>query len=267
MVIDPEVLPTRFERYVAGQLGKATKLPRASSSTRAEQVLSLVQTDLSGKQSVQAPGGFSYFMTFIDDFSSFTVVVLLEKKSDAAEATMKYCAAMENQTGKTIKRIRSDNGGEDVNSSLQGFFTKEGIKHKTTVPYWHESNGVAKQFNRTLQERARTDGVKSGLPPSLWEKAITMLTHVKNRLPHSVLEKPTPFNGYCGKKPSIKHLQYFGETAYVFIPAVARKPGTKLSPRAEEGKICGFSESDKEYRVYLPSRKLVVSVTALYLEL
>ncbi|CAL9098223.1 unnamed protein product [Musa textilis] len=62
--------------------------------------------------STLAIGGYSYFITFIDDFSRYKHVYLMKYKSEAFEKFREYKNEVENQTGKSIKTLRSDQGGE-----------------------------------------------------------------------------------------------------------------------------------------------------------
>ena len=62
---------------------------------------------------------------------------------------------MENLTGKKIKFLRSDNGGEYVDKDFIDFCTKEGIRRESTAPYNPEQNGVAKRKNMTIVEATR----------------------------------------------------------------------------------------------------------------
>ena len=67
--------------------------------------------------------------------------------------------------------------------------------------------------------------------------------YIKNRLPHSALPtQQTPYEALKGEKPSIKHLQPFGRKCYVHIPEEARPSGSKLLPRAIEGRFLGYDE-------------------------
>jgi hypothetical protein len=49
----------------------------------------------------------------------------------------------------------------------------------------------------------------------------------------------------------------FGIKVFVHIPVEARKPGTKLLHRAEEGLFVGYGCSTKTACVYVPSRDVV----------
>ena len=57
---------------------------------------------------------------------------------------------MENQTGKKIKVLRSDNGGVYTSHAFDEFCRQEGIKMQLTVPYTPQQNGVAKRKNRSI---------------------------------------------------------------------------------------------------------------------
>ena len=63
---------------------------------------------------------------------------------------------MENQTEKTIKVVRTDNGGEFCNKEFEEFCKKCGIAWQKTTPYTSQQNGVEERMNKTLMERARS---------------------------------------------------------------------------------------------------------------
>ena len=62
---------------------------------------------------------------------------------------------MENQTGRKVKVLRSDNGGEDTSKEFKDYLESKGIKHQLSISGRPEQNGVAERMNRTLTERAR----------------------------------------------------------------------------------------------------------------
>ena len=84
----------------------------------------------------------------------------------------KWKAESENQTGLKIKCLRSDNGGEYDKSEFKTFCAVEGIRLTTTVPSKARQNGVAKKMNRTLNERAKSVRIHSGLPETFWANAL-----------------------------------------------------------------------------------------------
>ena len=95
-------------------LGKYTKTSFLSSDSRSEGVLQLIHSDLCGPMSSASLTGFEYYITFIDDFSRKTRIYFLRSKKSEEVLLwfQEFKALVENQTGKKIKVLRSDNGGE-----------------------------------------------------------------------------------------------------------------------------------------------------------
>ena len=57
---------------------------------------------------------------------------------------------MDNQTGRKIRALRSDNGGEYTSKEFDEYCRHEGIQRQLTVPYTPEQNGVAERKNRSI---------------------------------------------------------------------------------------------------------------------
>lgn len=66
-------------------LGKMTKAPFTGQSERASELLGLVHTDVYRPMSSIARGGFQYFITFTDDFSSYGYIYLMRHKFESFE--------------------------------------------------------------------------------------------------------------------------------------------------------------------------------------
>lgn len=60
------------------------------------------------------------------------------------------------EVGRRLKAMRSDNGEEYVDASLETWLRDHGIWHQKTPIRSPQSNGVAKRMNGTLQDRARS---------------------------------------------------------------------------------------------------------------
>ena len=58
--------------------GKMTKRPFSTKGERSKEPLQLVHSEVCGPLSVQARGGYEYFVTFIDDYSRYGYVYLSE---------------------------------------------------------------------------------------------------------------------------------------------------------------------------------------------
>ena len=63
---------------------------------------------------------------------------------------------------------------------FSAWFEKCGIRHETSAPYTPEKNDVAERTNRTLLDSVRCMIISSGLQPTLWAKAVSYTTYVRN---------------------------------------------------------------------------------------
>ncbi|KAK1649180.1 hypothetical protein QYE76_066985 [Lolium multiflorum] len=72
-----------------------------------------------------------------------------------------------------IKAIRTDNGTEFKNYTMQEFVDDEGIKHEFSAPYTPQQNGVVERKNRTIIEMARTMLSEFKSPHNFWGEAIS----------------------------------------------------------------------------------------------
>ena len=96
------------------KLGKMTQKPHPAAvvNNKGVELLDLVVVDLAGPNRPKTLGGKKYDMVIVDTYSQRSFVILLRKKSDAAEELMKWIPQVELQIGKQLKLLRSDNGGE-----------------------------------------------------------------------------------------------------------------------------------------------------------
>ncbi|MCQ7056702.1 transposase family protein, partial [Clostridioides difficile] len=101
-----------------------TKRPFKAKGYRAKEVLELIHSDLCGPMSIQARGGFEYFVTFIDDYSRYGYIYLLRRKSECFEKFKEYRADVEKQHGKSIKSLRSDRGGEYLAGEFRSYLSE-----------------------------------------------------------------------------------------------------------------------------------------------
>ncbi|UYV79993.1 FAM200B [Cordylochernes scorpioides] len=211
---------------------------------QSENILDLWHTDIVGP--LNNSFGYKYFITIVDDYSNFTFVIPIANKSQTADSIINLIIQEERQTGKKLKRIRNDNGGEYVSNYLKRWLSSKGIKQEFTTAYTPESNGKAERFNRT-KNQARTMLIDSKLPIKIWSESVKVAVHINNRIKIKEMNT-TPFEIYKGWKPNIVYLKRFGSEAYVHI----RKEKRKMEPKAHKGIMMGYSMIRKGYRIYLP---------------
>ena len=89
------------------------------SARRVVQALDLVNLDLIGPLTTPYYGGTRYVLTFIDDFSRHCWVYFLKPKYELFETLKVWKSLVENACGNKIKVLRTENGKDYVNKSLQ----------------------------------------------------------------------------------------------------------------------------------------------------
>ncbi|GJX66637.1 retrotransposon protein, putative, ty1-copia subclass [Tanacetum coccineum] len=98
--------------------GKMARKPYSHQVERAKDLLGLIHTGVCGPFRIVSRQGANYFVTFTDDFSPYGYVYLLKHKHEVFETFKVFQKEVKNQLGKTIKSLRSDQGEEDTNPSL-----------------------------------------------------------------------------------------------------------------------------------------------------
>ncbi|KAL0329140.1 UNVERIFIED_CONTAM: hypothetical protein Sradi_4900700 [Sesamum radiatum] len=136
--------------------GKMAKKPFVGQSKLANGLLDLIHTDVCGPLNTQARGGFSYFITFIDDHSWYGYVYLMRYKSEAFVRFKEFRLEVENQIGRKIKTLRLDRGGEYLSGEFIDYSKENGIVSQWTPPGTPQLNGVAERRNRTLLDMIRS---------------------------------------------------------------------------------------------------------------
>ena len=231
--------------------GKMHANPFPLSDNRAIEVLELIHSDLH-YVGVTSHGGYNYWITFIDDCSSFKAVVPLKRKSDAFDAFKRFKAYAENQTGKRIKKFRCDKGGEYMSNEFIAFLDSCGIVKQYTVRNRPQQNGVAERANRT---RITAMLNESGLSKRYWAECLAALVHLLNCCSTAVLMNATPHEVWYKKKPDISHLRVWGCVAYVHVQ---RDKRSSLGSHMEKCIFIGYPEGYKGWKFYNPETKKVI---------
>jgi transposase InsO family protein len=237
-------------------LGKNAKGSFPSSDNRSKGILDLVHSDLCGPMTIASLSGYLYYVIFVDDYSRKTWIYFLKSKEseEVLGRFQEYRAQVENLTGKKIKILRSDNGGEYTSKGFCDFCVEAGIKREYTVPYNPQQNGVAERKNRSIVEATKAMIHDQSLPMFLWAEASMTAVYVQNRSPHKILKNMTPEEAFTGVKPEVGHFRIFGCLVYIHVPKEKR---TKLDPSGRKGTFVGYSESSKAYQIYIPGQRQI----------
>ena len=103
-----------MEIYEAYLKGKQTCQSSYKSIIRVSTFLKFIHNDLYESINSIIYNKINYYILFIDDFIRMSHIYSLKRKSltDMLEKFRKYKLEMEKQTGKSIKRLKTNDGGE-----------------------------------------------------------------------------------------------------------------------------------------------------------
>jgi hypothetical protein len=94
-------------------LGKQHRAPfPLASAYHAGVGLELVHGDLCGHITPPTPGGKSFFLLIVDDYSRYMWLELLASKDEALQCFKKIKVAAKVESGRRLKALRTDRGGE-----------------------------------------------------------------------------------------------------------------------------------------------------------
>ncbi|MCL8557257.1 DDE-type integrase/transposase/recombinase, partial [Proteus mirabilis] len=130
--------------------GKMTKTPFFGTMERASDLLEIIHADVCDPMSVDACGGYRYFLTFTNELSRYGYIYLMKHKSETFEKFKQFQSEVENHRNKKIKFLRSDRGGEYLSYEFGNHLRQCGIVSQLTPPGTPHRNGVSERRNRTL---------------------------------------------------------------------------------------------------------------------
>ncbi|KAG9446582.1 hypothetical protein H6P81_012710 [Aristolochia fimbriata] len=216
---------------VSCKLGKHTALLYNSSDTRASAPFDLIHFDVWGAAPISAMGGSAYYVVFIDDFSRFVWLYLLQSRSAFYTAYVEFSTMVHTQFSKSIKIFRSDFGGEYVSHQFRALLKSHGTQHQLSCPCTPQQNGVAERKHRHILDTTRALLLSSSVPRIFWGVAILTSVYIINCLLSPVLNHSTPFASLYGASPDYSSLRVFGSTCFVLLPERERD---KLSARSAD---------------------------------
>ncbi|KAH9670687.1 retrovirus-related pol polyprotein from transposon TNT 1-94-like protein [Citrus sinensis] len=193
-------------------VGKKTRVKFGTTNHDTRKIL---EYDVWGPIKTASIGGSHYFVTFVDDFSRRVWVYTIQAKDEVLEIFVKWKKLVETQTGRKIKVLRSDNGGEYTSDPFLQVCQNEGIKRHFIVRHTPQQNGVAEHMNRTLLEKVRCMLSNAGLDKGFWAEAVSYASHLVNRLPSAAIGGKTPMEMWSEKyAQDYDSLRVFGDVTF-----------------------------------------------------
>jgi transposase InsO family protein len=243
-------------------MGKQCRVRFKTATHKTKGILDYVHSDIWGPVRTPSKGGAQYFMSFIDDYSRKAWVYFLKKKSEAFAKFKIWKAEVENQTGRKIKCLRTDNGTEYRDGDFLKFCKEHGIKRHFTVRKTPQQNGVAERLNRTITETARCLRLNVELPKIFWAEAVDMACYIINRSPRVALDGKVAEEVWTGQEVDYSFMRIFGCPAYVHISG---EDMSKLDPKSKKCIFLGFKKGVKGYNLWdLVAQKVVINKDVVF---
>ncbi|GJR47805.1 retrovirus-related pol polyprotein from transposon TNT 1-94 [Tanacetum coccineum] len=229
---------------------------RASFKTKQtssiKKCLHLLHMDLFRPVTPRSINHKKYTLVIIDEYSRYTWVYFLKKKSQAPETIMSFIKRVKNQNDIKVKQLKTDNGTEFRNIILVNFCDEKGISQKCSSPYTPEQNGVAERKNRTLIEAVRTMLSGSAFSKQYWTEAVTTACYTQNRSTIVKRHLKTPYEIFRKRIPNINFLHVFGCPLYIYNH---KDHLGKFDEKADDGYLLGYSLVSKAFRVFNTRRQ------------
>ena len=246
--------------------GKATRAASLTSTRRATKPLVNISVDLWGPATTRSRRGHYYFLTCYDDFSRYLFISPLKSKDETVVAALiKYSNLVENQLDRTIKTIRSDQGGEFSSNEFKRWCDLKGIEHVFTPTAADDQNSRVERVHLTLMNDVRTALIDSGLPKTFWADALAHSVYTRNRLPNS--EGILPVKRFKADDEhhcmvDYRRMRAFGSSCVYRVVNQA----SKLDARARQGRVIGYGLGTSSYTILTEDYKVICSrgVIALY---
>ncbi len=174
----------------------------------------------------------------------------MKKKSEALDLFKEFMAKSKHQTGKKLKILCTDGGGEYFSNKFIKYLKSAGIIHEKTNLDTPQENGITECVNRTLVRMAiaMLEGIKSVIGCTAWPYAIHHSTLIKNIIPHSALPNSiSPYQCWTSNKPSVATICTFGCNATLAVP---EKQCDKLSSCSITGIHLGLAVGKKAFIIF-----------------
>ena len=121
-------------------------------------------------------------MLSVDDYSRMMTDMFLKKKYDAFQMFKWYLARVEKETGKSLKCLRYDRGGEFTSREFEVFYNDKGTKRQTSTPRTPPHNGIAERRNRSVIDYSRTLMMEKNIVLKYWREVVSIAVYALNRV-------------------------------------------------------------------------------------
>jgi hypothetical protein len=231
----------------------------ANPSRKAKAIMDCWHVDLAGpfakmekNTRLRLPSieGKTYILVIVDEFSRYVMAVPITKKSDGTAELIAMIKRRQVSSGKTLKRLHSDGGGEFLNKILMDFLKSQGTELTTTTPNTPALNGIVERMIQTLSTIVRCLLKYSNAPQELWCHAFLYAAHLYNRCSQPAVQGNVPARIMHGNAQdfNLDKVKVFGCDAH---PLIEEGKRGKLQSRTKPGIFVGYNEQHNAFKVLL----------------
>ncbi|KNZ62411.1 hypothetical protein VP01_12736g1, partial [Puccinia sorghi] len=129
--------------------------------------------------------------------------------------------------------------------------------------YTPQQNGLAERYNRTIIKSVRAILKDSGLPLNFWNEIIKTSTLTLNQIPgHKI--KRSPFELFKNRSLPLDYFKPIGlRVAFRDLP---EGTNSKLAQVGQLGRILGYNDELRSYKVLTDNRKIINSKHLKFLD-
>ncbi|CAI7889830.1 unnamed protein product [Closterium sp. NIES-54] len=197
--------------------------PHSSSLRPATEPFETLHLDVWGPASRPGPERESFFLVVVDDYSRYTTVFFLVKKSDVTSMLIRWLLTTADTRGSCVSCLHSDCGESP------------------------QRNGVVERRIGLVMEIARTSMTHARAPHFLWPYAVRCAAHQLNLWPRVSRPEVSPTSLWTGSPSAVSRFRVWGCLALFHDTSV-----DKISPRAVPCILLGFPEDSSDYTFYHP---------------
>jgi hypothetical protein len=211
-------------------------------------------------------------MLVSDGGTSFKFPLFLtnKRKETITEVFEAWIVEAEVQTGKKLKRVRVDLGGEFDNDMFRALCTCRGVLIEDIPKDSSSANGHIERGNRTVVEGTRTQFIDAGMDHRFWAEAAAAHCYVRGFIPSSRHPDVVPWVTWFQQKDAagnlvklnVSHLRVWGSRCWLkdldYIEG-------KLGKQGWEGTMVGYM-GRRRYRIYDPSCHRIFQVRNIIFE-
>ncbi|GJX61361.1 retrovirus-related pol polyprotein from transposon TNT 1-94 [Tanacetum coccineum] len=224
---------------------------KTKQTSYTKKCIHLLHMDLFGPVTPRSINHEKYTLVIVDEYSRYTWVYFLKKKSQAPETIMSFIKRVKNHHDIKVKQLRTDNGTEFINSILVNFYDEKGISQNFSSPYTPEQNGVAERKDITLIEAARIMLSEYVFSKQYWTEAVATACYTQNRSTIMKRHLKTPYEIFRKRIPNINFLLVFGCPIYIYNH---KDHLEKFDEKADDGYLLGYSLVSKAFKIFYTRR-------------